>query len=303
MIRSIRDCLPLGLIALSLLVGRQACGQEVEPAHFHHVVINAVDPQKSIEFYRTTFGAVPIKFRGVSDGLFVERSFILFNKVDQPASSKLDDGIWHIGWGGVDVPNEYEWWKNHGREFQTPATPLGGNNYYMYFYGPDKELIEINTMGHHHFAHVHFFCKNVYESADWYVKHLGQSIRGGGRGGSRQTTEPTPSTTAGSPSQFIYCDNVTMIFYGAPGTPNPRWWPDPPLTDFQPTTNHAIDRIGFSYRKIEPVYERMKAAGVKILEPLAERPQFKLKSFTVEGPNKVAVEIVEAKPIPEGTWD
>ncbi len=61
--------------------------------------------------------------------------------------------------------------------------------------------------------------------------------------------------------------------------------------------------MAFSYRKIEPVFERMKAAGVKIVEPITERPQFKLKSFLVEAPDKVTVEIVEAKPIPEGVWE
>src|SRR5690349_14519022 len=100
--------------------------QDVEPARFHHVMLNSVDPAKSIQFYSRVFGASPIKFRGVSDGLFTEKSFLLFNKVDTPPDSKLDTGIWHIGWGGVDVKNEYEWWKNHKVDIHTPLTPLGG---------------------------------------------------------------------------------------------------------------------------------------------------------------------------------
>jgi hypothetical protein len=47
----------------------------------------------------------------------------------------------------------------------------------------------------------------------------------------------------------------------------------------------------------------MQAAGVKILEPISEKPDFKMKSFIVEGPNQVAIEVVEGKPIPEGVWD
>jgi len=65
----------------------------------------------------------------------------------------------------------------------------------------------------------------------------------------------------------------------------------------------AVDRIAFSYRNIQPVYDRMKAAGVEILEPITDRPETKMKSFIVQGPEKVSVEIVEAKPIPEGAWD
>ena len=196
-------------------------GQEVQPAHFHHVLINSVDPAASIQFYGRVFGATPIKFRGVSDAAFTEKSFILFNKVDQPAESKLNTGIWHIGWGGVDVKNEYEWWKKHKVTIHTPLSPLPGpDNFYMYISGPDKELIEINTMGHHRFAHVHFFCTDVNESVAWYVKHLGIK--------QRRLTVPKPqgdmSTLAGIWINVIQCDNVTMIFFGKPDVS-----PAPPL--------------------------------------------------------------------------
>ena len=171
----------LGLIgAAALLLSRSASvwAEDAPPARFHHVMLNSVDPQKSIQFYSRVFGASPIKFRGVADALFTEKSFILFNKVDQPPDGKLNTGIWHIGWGGVDVKNEYEWWKRHNVDIHTPLSPLPGvDNFYMYINGPDKELIEINTMGHHRFAHVHFFCDDVNESVGWYAKHLGLKPR------------------------------------------------------------------------------------------------------------------------------
>ena len=196
------------------------------------------------------FGASPIKFRGVSDGLFTEKSFILFNKVDSPPDGTLNTGIWHIGWGGVDVKNEYEWWKRHDVDIHTPLSPLPGNdNYYMYIRGPDKELIEVNTMGHHRFAHVHFFCTDVNESVAWYAKHLGLKPR------AAKTNKPKGdmSTLAGIWMNFIQCDNVIMIFFGKPDvSPAPPWWPDPPLVDIRPTKDRPIDRIAFSYRDIEP---------------------------------------------------
>jgi catechol 2,3-dioxygenase-like lactoylglutathione lyase family enzyme len=275
--------------------------EDVEPARFHHVMLNSVDPGRSIEFYKRVFGASPIKFRGVSDGLFTEKSFILFNKVDTPPDSKLNTGIWHIGWGGVDVKNEYEWWKNHKVEIHTPLSPLPGpDNFYMYISGPDKELIEINTMGHHRFAHVHFFCTDVNESVDWYSKHLGLKPRAP----RREKPKGDMSTLTGIWINVIQCDNVSMIFFGKPDvTPAPPWWRDEPLKEIQPTKDRPIDRIAFSYRDIQPVFERMKAAGVEIIEPITDRPQYKLKSFMVQGADKVRVEVVEAKPIPEGVWD
>lgn len=290
-------------VASTLITSLAAAGDgaTVEPARFHHVLLNVTNPASSIRFYRRVFGAVPVKFRDAGDALFTERSFILFNKVDSPPVATLDTGVWHIGWGGVDVKSEYEWWKSHGVDIHTLLSPLPGkDNYYMYISGPDKELIEINTMGHHRFAHVHFFADDVNASARWYAEHLGLKPR------AENVPKPTgdPNTLAGIWMNVIQCDNVTMIFFGKPDRePKPVWWPDPPLKEIQSTKDRPIERIGFSYRHIEPVFARLQAAGVKIVEPIATRPDYQLKSFVVEGPDKVLVEIAEAKPIPEGIWD
>jgi catechol 2,3-dioxygenase-like lactoylglutathione lyase family enzyme len=45
----------------------------------------------------------------------------------------------------------------------------------------------------------------------------------------------------------------------------------------------------------------MRAAGATILQPIADRPEG-VKSFFIEAPDGVVVEIVEAKPIPDGLW-
>lgn len=274
--------------------------EPVQPARFHHVLLNSTNPANSLRFYRRVFGAVPIKFRGAADALFTERSFLLFNQVDSPPDATLNTGVWHIGWGGVDVKNEYDWWKNHDVTIHTPLSPLPGrDNYYFYISGPDRELIEINTMGHHRFGHVHFFCTDVNETVGWYEKHLGLKAR------SPKVPRPTgdPNTLAGIWMNVIQCDNVTLIYFGKPDRdPAPAWWPDPPLKELQSTKDRPIERIGFSYEDIEPVFERMKAAGATIVEPITERPQFKMRSFVVEAPDKVLIEIAEARPIPEGVW-
>jgi catechol 2,3-dioxygenase-like lactoylglutathione lyase family enzyme len=273
-----------------------------EPAHFHHVRLNVTNVEKSIRFYSRYFGAVPVKFQGVADALFTERSLILFNKVDQPPPSDLTSGIWHIGWGGVDVKNEFEWWKERGLKIHTPLSPLPGqDNYYFYARGPDEELIEINTMGHHRFAHVHLFATDVNETTLWYSQHLGLSPQ---RPGNVPRPAGDMSTLRTIWMNSFRCDNVTIIVFGKPDhDPPPPWWRDPPLVEIKPTQGRAIDHIAFSYRDIEPVYERMRAAGVKILQPIAVQDSLKLKSFFVLAPDEVLVEIVEAKPIPEGAWD
>jgi len=274
-----------------------------EPAHFHHVHLNVTNAKQSIRFYRRVFGAVPVQFRHRADAVFTERSFILFNEVETPPDPKLNTGIWHIGWGGTDVKSLYEWWRERDVNFHTPLTPLplGRDNYYMYISGPDQELIEINTMGHHRFAHVHFFCEDVNEAVDWYVEHLGLKPR------ARSVPKPRTdnmNTFAGIWMNSITCDNVNMIFFGKPDQePSPVWWPDPPLKEIEPTDNRPIDHIAFSYRDIRPVFERMKAAGADIVQEPKWIDEYGMKSFFVRGPDKVLIEIVEAKPIPEGIWD
>ncbi len=273
----------------------------VEPAHFHHVRLNVRDPERSIAFYRRYYGAVPVKYRGNPEALFVERSFLLFNRVDSPPEGTLNTGIWHIGWGGVDVKSEYEWLKKHGLAIHTPLSPLPGpDNFYFYASGPDKELIEINTMGHHRFGHVHLFADDVNATTRWYADHLGLKPRAPYR--------PKPAGDMSTINKIwlnaIQCDNVSIIIFGKPDIdPAPPWWRDPPLKTIQPTKGRPIDHIAFSYRDIAPEFARMQREGVKIVAPIRSDPKYGFKSFFVEGPNGVLVEVVEEKPIPEGIWN
>lgn len=285
----------LVICAVALLTA-PAHAAPVEPANFHHVHLNVVDPAKSIEFYTRVFGATETRYAGATPALFTERSFILLNKVARPAPSELTAGLWHIGWGGVDVPHEYEWFKSQGVSIHTPVYPLG-NIHVTYLEGPDKELIEVNTMGHHRFAHVHLFAADVNLTTQWYAKHLGLEPR--------RAQIPKPDLTkVRAWSNGFSCDNVRFVVYGRPDyTPAPPWWPFSPLTDFEPTDGRAIDHLGFSYRDIEPVFKRMKKDGVEIVSAIMHIPDFNHKSFFVRGPDRVLIEIVESKPIPEGIWE
>ncbi len=267
-----------------------------ERAHFHHVHLNVVDPAASSEFYTRIFGAVPVSYANAIPALFTERSFLLFNKVSAAPPFALESGIWHIGWGGVDMPSEYEWFKKQGVSIHTPLYELG-DIHVTYLNGPDKELIEVNTMGHHRFAHVHLFAEDVNRTVQWYVDHLGVTPR------RPNVSKPDYAKARAWANSFVV-DNVQIIVYGRPDfTPPPPWWRWEPLLEFQPTKGHAIDHIAFSYRNIEPVFERMRASGAVIAEPIAHRPEVNHTSYFVEGPDKVLIEIVQAKPIPEGMWD
>lgn len=271
---------------------------QTEPAHFHHVHLNVVDAKKSADFYVKTFGASAVKFNGAADAVFTERSFILFNAVPAPADASLTTSIWHIGWGGMDVVSEAAWLKGKGVEFQTPPTPLG-QNFYTYLYGADRELIEIYSgEQNHRFNHVHLLAGDVNTTSQWYADHLGVTI---GR-----RVAPKPANRDQFWVNSIRVDNVTMYVFGKPdGDPPPAWWArqGTSMKTLEPTRGRVIDHLAFSYRSIAPVLDRLEKAGVTIVEPIAVRDPYKLKSFFVQGPDNVLIEIVESKPIPEGIWE
>jgi catechol 2,3-dioxygenase-like lactoylglutathione lyase family enzyme len=297
--KTLRLALPLVFLTVTVVLAQLSAPNDV---HFHHLHFNVADPQKSIEFYQRIFGAVPVKFGGLTDALFTERSFILLNQVTPAPSAALDTGIWHLGWGGVDMPAEYTSFKARGVEFQTPLTPLG-NNFFMYPYGPDREVLEVCCGGAHHlYNHVHLMGRDPQSVVKWYADNLGITWR-----------PPQPPVTSGPPPPprpsagigGLRVDNVGIVVFPQQDKEpvNPLWGANKLVTTIQPTKGRTVDHIAFSYRHIEPILDRLRRAGVQIVEPIAVRPEFGFKSFFVLGPDSVLVEIVEAKPIPDSSWE
>lgn len=256
-----------------------------ETAHFHHVRLNVQDRAASQSFYQKVFGAVPVMFNDKTPGLFTERSFILMNKVDKPPISNLKTSIWHIGWGGVDGPKEYEWWKNQGVEFYSPLTELG-SNHYMYLYGADREIIEIYTGNkHHRFNHVHILASNVEKTTAWLMKALDL---------------PESANREIRSGNIVTIDNVQIIVYT---NSDDRYRPKEQGKVFEKTDDSAIAHIAFSFRDLTAAYNRMEDLDLEILEPIKASELHGLKSFFARAHDGILIEFVEAKPIPEGIWE
>lgn len=290
---------------MSCLLGALVAGAQdaVEPAHFHHVRLNVTDPDASVKFYSKNFGAVPVNYRHVSKGLFTEQSFILLNKVDEPARHGPRTALSHIGWASTNGQGTYDWLKSQGVEFQTDIAPLAGN-YGMYAYGPDQELVEVWTGSkNHRFDHAHLWANDVEAMCNWYKEHLGATPR--------VLPKPAlkhPENIAAIWMGFMQIDNLNLVVFGKPDFES-IWWPGTNYTaedappEFESTKGYVVNHLAFSYRDIDPVFERMENAGVEIVEPISKKADVGHRSFFVMAPDKILVEIVEARPIPEGLWD
>jgi len=264
------------------------------PAHFHHVHVNSTNPAKTQEFYEKTFGAQPVKFKDTTDALFTSRGFILINQVAQPPRDLETTAIRHIGWAGVDGPNEFARLKEKGAQFHTPLTPLG-TNWFFYIFGPDREIAEIYTGDQNHlFNHVHLSVDDLTKTVDWYERVLGMTFPAS----ARAPRPVDPNARWGTAARL---DGVSFVFIYKDHYYAESEHRLPVGRQLQSSEGSPIDHIAFSYEHIGPELDRMKAAGVTITRPIADRPDG-VRSFFIAGPDAVSIEIVEAKPIPDGLW-
>ena len=284
-----------------------------EAADYHHTRINTVDPVKSMQFYETVFNAQRIAYRGHSNAVLVDRALILFNPVSLPPPWKLESSLYHIGWGCKDAVAEFQWLKKHNVEVETPPRVIGQHNY-LYAYGPSHEFFEFYSgIPQPRFAHVHLITNDVAATATWYMENLGL------RGPSKLPPKPGPPpddfkldrSNAVPALRYMWmtdvrtADDVRINIFGMPGNGSVNWWThsETPPESLAPSVGRALDHIAFSFRDIEPVRDRMQANGVEIVDDIKVRADFGFKSFFVLGPDQVTVEVVEEKPIPQGSWE
>lgn len=291
------------ILAVTFMVALGAQAQQ--SANFHHIHLNVVDPEKTIKYYEKFFDGVRTKYRGEADAILTDRSFLLLNKVDKPAPWKMNNSIYHIGWGGVDGPSDYAWRDKLGMKWESELASLGAEHY-MYAYGPDNEVIEVWTgFRHHRFGHVHLFAEDVNGTKNWYKEHLGLAASPD----SRQPAKAPKDFDQARVFQYLWTgqvstDNgVTINVFGKPSEDTINWWNYDAIGDLEKTDGRVIDHIAFSYPDIDPVFDRMKKSGVEIVAPIKVEGKYKVKSFFVRGPDGILIEIVEANAVLGGAHE
>ena len=255
---------------------------------FHHVHLNSLDPDKAIDFYTRTFDVTRKTNVAGFDGVQSENMFLLFNRVKAAPSATLESAIWHFGWGSTAMEADYPRHVANGISFHTPMTKLGSGLLFAYMKAPDGALVEINTSNTRAFIHVHLYSAAPLCTADWYVKNLGAMTRSTReREGSCQVPFAAPTEPLGvirSPSATVRFGDVSLIIY-------PRQQPK----DLVSPRGRVIDHIALSVSDLDATLEGLKSGGVKLLEAPYRFGRSGGRAALVEGPDAIAIELVEEK--------
>lgn len=305
--------LPLGamilLCGLNLTAGgfEQAKPQEpaaappVAPAHFHHLHLNTTDPAAAIDFYTSKFDSEKARFAGLLDGVWAQKSWMLFTKVSAPPPWELTSAVWHFGWGAEDMKATYQKQLDMGTKFFNPITDIsdiGGNKgatglfYYAYVEGPDHALIELNTAQHHHFGHLHLFSEDPVSAGEWYTKYFG-AVR-------RSSAPPSRAPRIYrdvpiGPNTSLMMDNVNIIIFPIAYSRKayPEHWKN--QTEMSSTKGRVVDHIGFSVDNLSESLEKLRKDGVKVTDEIKSVAGGKIKYAFIEGPDKIRIELVEGQ--------
>jgi catechol 2,3-dioxygenase-like lactoylglutathione lyase family enzyme len=298
--------------------------------HLHHVHLNSVDPKAAAEYYPKPFAASAVKttFNGY-EAVKTGRLYLLFTKVATPPQTELtgpQTAIWHFGWNTPDSRKYNERFRAMGLEIAQmwdaadgklvdmssdtlPGPPTqeqilemrargvtptrqGG---FGYLRGPDGALVENAQAGQvERFNHVHMYHEHPLCAVQWYAAHLGAAAPPpppGAAPAPAECKQPYAPPTWPSffkfpgfvrePSGAVSFDDVSILI---------RPWPGGGLVS---SRGHIVDHWALSVEDLASTVARLKSEGVTFLED--SHPWGSARAAMIEGPDRVAIEIVESK--------
>jgi catechol 2,3-dioxygenase-like lactoylglutathione lyase family enzyme len=185
---------------------------------FHHLHLNAVDPDASIDFYLRQF---PSTSKGSWAGhpalLSPNDVMVLFTKIDAPPPTRPQSAIWHFGWhvtdtraalaayrerpevrllplytgdGAGSVLVSSDTWPSVGNtlgltraqieEAKAARIRPNGGGGFAYMEGPEGMLVEYaGDYPSERFNHVHLWQEDPFCALLWYQTHLNAPVRPG----------------------------------------------------------------------------------------------------------------------------
>jgi catechol 2,3-dioxygenase-like lactoylglutathione lyase family enzyme len=182
---------------------------------FHHLHLNAVDPDAAIDFYARQFPtSSKARWGGIPALKAPNNVLILFTKVATPPPTSPQTAIWHFGWHTVDSRESLETYKARpdvtllplytsdegGTVFISSDTWPGSGGVlgltkaqiaearangvqparsrgFAYMQGPDGAIVEfVGNFPAERMNHVHMFQEHPFCAQLWYQKHLNAPV-------------------------------------------------------------------------------------------------------------------------------
>ena len=319
------------LVACALLIVRAQERTAPLPLHFHHVHLNSLDPRAAAEYYPKPFAesAAKTTFNGF-EAVKTGNVYLLFTKVSTAPQYELtgpQTAVWHFGWNTPDsrkYNGEFRsmglkiaqmWDAADGTLVDMSSDALPGfptqeqilemrakgmqptrEGGFGYLRGPDGAMIENAQAGSvERFNHVHMYHEHPICAMQWYITHLGATLpqgRGGAPGAlpsgdcKQLYAPPTWPSFAKTgfvrdPAGAVFFDDISISI---------RPWPGGGLVS---TRGHLVDHWALSVADLDGTVTRLKSEGVKFLEEI--HPWGNLRAAMIEGPDRIAIELVEVK--------
>ena len=303
------------------------------PPGFHHLHLNAVDPDAAIAFYMQQFPSTSrTSWGGVPALASPNNVLVLFTKVAAaPPADPQATPYWHFGWHVTDVRRNLDTYKgrtnvrlaplyttqDEGSVFVSSDTwpgtggvlgltraqiadakakgvkPLGGAGF-AYMRGPDNALIEYQgNFPAERFNHVHMNQEDPFCAQAWYRRHLNANLP--------QNAAPRNEADCRVPRG---ADRTwpALEREGAFRTPTAgvvfgdvavNWYMRQTEAPLVPTRGHLMDHVGVSVADLDAWVAKLRGEGVTFLEQ-----PYRLggtRAVMIEGPSREAIELVEAK--------
>jgi catechol 2,3-dioxygenase-like lactoylglutathione lyase family enzyme len=179
---------------------------------------------------------------------------------------------------------------------------------FSYVVAPDGVLFELTggATTRDAFSHIHFYHEHPLCAANWYVEHLGMELPpvrdSAGTEARRAPWNPCevaygaagwpalePAGTIRQPQGTVRFANGSMSWYPRQcvdtrcGTPK----------KLVPSRGQVLDHVAFSVEGFDALYDRLRRAGVKILE--APHAFGDTRAFMIEDPDGLSIELVERR--------
>ena len=297
---------------------------------FHHLHLNAVDPDAAIGFYTRQFRSTSAGEWGGHKALLSPNDvMILFNQVASPPAMSPPSAIWHFGWHVTDVRatlarfqatpevqlaplyttdegghvwiNSDTWPAPKGgapgltkaqiaEAIANKVQPNGGGGF-AYMHGPEGALVEyVGDFPKEHFDHVHMWHEDPIAALEWYQKHLNAPMRPGFTMPAERIKRGPERSWPSLTREGMFRDPRAGVTFGDVVL---TWYAnqwDEPLV---PSRGQLQDHIGLSVTDLDAWVDKLRGEGVTFLEE-----PYRLgdtRAVMIEGPSREALELVEVR--------